>query len=153
MLRLYDDHMDGILAHVLEGVWRSRLSPQNEGSLVGQLDCPRVDDHFSALVAPDEVRETQEVLDAGPAMRVEGNRVAGLDTCFEDSHTLVLEQHHVVGWGSHDCIESVGPLLLGGTRSDSLSRHTAIIVSRVATRPGHGSSGGSAIEGRDARIT
>jgi hypothetical protein len=70
---------------------------------------------LSVGVAADEVRETQEVLDSGPAMRVEGHGVARLDACFEDSNMFVFEKRDMVcGCGGHR-IESVRPLPIVGT--------------------------------------
>jgi hypothetical protein len=99
------------------------------------VDCAGVDDHFSVGVAADEVRETQEVLDSGPAVRVEGHGVARLDACFEDSNMLVLEKHDMVCRRGSYRIESVRPFPIVGTSRHSLFCHAPIIPRRIRRSP------------------
>ena len=102
--------MNRDFTNVLECVWRSWLAPEDERSLIGELVQARVENHFTVRVASDEVRETQEVLDAWQAVRVERHGLSRLDACLEDSNILVLEKHAMVSRGGGHRIEIVRPL-------------------------------------------
>ena len=135
LLQLDDDHADGASTHVLQRVWGKRLRPEHERPLQRELDRARVNYYIPIAITTNEVCETQEVLDAGPPMGVEGHRVAGLDLCLDDPHPLVLQEHNMVCRGSGDSIKSVRPLpLIRAPRHDLSIRYATIIPRRVAVR-------------------
>jgi hypothetical protein len=62
------------------------------------------------VVASNEVGDAHEVLNAGPAMRVERDGVTRLHTCEEDPHAIVLEDDRVMLWCRNDGVEGLWPM-------------------------------------------
>src|SRR5690348_6509144 len=82
------------VADVFDAVGREAIQPSCRRQRC--YETPAVEEDRSLAIAADEMAEGDGVVDAGPAMRVDGNRIAYRDAGVEDADPIVFEDKCMV---------------------------------------------------------
>ena len=104
VFEFYADDVQVRRAYVLQGVGAHGGGPEGDARDGGGMEAA-VHEDGALVVAADEVAPAEEIEGSGPAVGVEGDRVAGWDVDVEDADGFVLKEQEMVARGGDEGVE------------------------------------------------
>jgi hypothetical protein len=83
------DQVDLRVADVFDAVRREAIEPSCRGQRI--RECPAVEQDVSLAVAADEVTEAEGIVNGGPAVGVDRDRIARWNASVENAHPFIFE--------------------------------------------------------------
>jgi len=103
VFKLEADQVNLRMADVFDAVRRQAFDPRSRGQGVREL--PAIEQNVSLTVAADKVAEADRVIDSGPAVSVNRNRIANRDASVQYAHPFILKEQRMVFRRRDDGVE------------------------------------------------
>ena len=87
--------MNFVPAHIFDGMRRQGFNESGRLTGRGRM-LPRIEQHVSLGVVAHEIAACNRIVDCRPAVRVNGNEIAGWDVCIQNTNPLVIEHKLVM---------------------------------------------------------